>query len=365
MKQKLFLFAILLITVAFQATAQNYDFSAVAPSGQTLYYKIIGNGDNVALTYPGSNDFYTGYTKPAGNLVIPASVTNNGTSYSVTSIGRNAFYDCYGLASVTIPNSVTYIGQTAFDFCYSLTSVIIPNSVTSIGQYAFNECRSLTTVTIPNSVTSVGSGAFFECSGLISVIIPNSVTSIGDAVFSGCSRLTSVTIPNSVTSIGREAFYDCSGLTEITSLATNPPTSSTDAFQNVPTDIPVYVPCDNIATYQAANGWSSFTNIQCISQSVTTDTFNIRTCTGQTLRFEVEDGNHTAKVIGYVGQCTGSLTVPAWFSVDGVRYEVTVIGARAFENCTSLESVILPRSITLVDSEAFKGCSALVTVDMK
>ena len=213
---------------------------------------------------------------------------------------------------------------------------------------------------------------------------------------------------------------------------TNPPTIGNKVFYNVPTSIPIHVPCDRSSAYSASTVWGRFTNIQerpdyavtalsadntmgtatvqsqptCQSATatvlatpnsgyrflrwndnvtdnprqvvVTQDTaftaifdvltvanYEIRTCTGQTLLFEVEDGNHTAKVIGYVGQCTGSLTVPAWFSVDGERYEVTTIGANAFENCTGLMSVILPRSITLVDSEAFKGCTALVTVDMK
>ena len=97
----------------------------------------------------------------------------------------------------------------------------------------------------------------------------------------------------------------------------------------------------------------------------TTATYEIRTCTGQTLLFRVENATHTATVIGHVGQCNGGLTIPAWFSVDGVRYTVTSIGPHAFENCRTLESVILPRSITLVDTEAFKNCSALITVDMK
>lgn len=42
-----------------------------------------------------------------GDIVIPASITNEGVEYSVTSIGDYAFYDCSGLTSVTIPNSVT------------------------------------------------------------------------------------------------------------------------------------------------------------------------------------------------------------------------------------------------------------------
>ena len=134
----------------------------------------------------------------------------------MTSIGESAFNDCYGLTSVTIPNSVTSIGIDAFDDCFDLTSVTIGNSVISIGNNAFGDCYSLTSVTIPNSVTSIGDGAFNDCTGLTSVTIPNSVTSIGSEVFEDCSSLISVTIPNSVTSIGEYAFYSCSSLTSVT-----------------------------------------------------------------------------------------------------------------------------------------------------
>lgn len=47
------------------------------------------------------------------NLVIPTSVTNgNGTKYTVKSIGYEAFADCSGLTSITIPESVTHIRES-------------------------------------------------------------------------------------------------------------------------------------------------------------------------------------------------------------------------------------------------------------
>ena len=292
-----------------------YDFKS-----DNLYYNITNNSEpySVEVTYQ-DYDSRINYSN-LSTIIIPETVTDNGTTYSVTTIGERAFqycsgltsitipnsvksigsvafYGCSRLSSITIPNSVTSIGGSAFAYCESLTSVTIPNSVTSIESYAFYDCSSLTSVTIPNSVTSIGEGAFngcsgltsvtignsvksigeqafYRCSGLTSITIPNSVTEIGVRAFAGCSGLTSITLPNSVTSIGDEAFAGCSGLTSIESLAETPPTLGTDAFYNVSTSIPVYVPCGSVSAYQSAEGWKAFTNIQCGSNEPSTDLEN-------------------------------------------------------------------------------------------
>ena len=228
--------------------------NSVTSIGRYAFYECSGlTSINIPNSVTSIGDYAFEYCSSLTSITIPNSVKE---------IGKGAFEWCSGLTSVTIGNSVTSIGDNAFDCCKGLTSVTLGSSVTSIGSWAFAYCSGLTSITIPNSVTSIGVGAFSDCKGLTSITIPNSVTSIGRYASRNCSGLTSVTIGNSVTSIGEGAFSNCPGLTFIESLAEVPPTLETDAFYNVPKNIPVYVRCGTVSAYQSAEGWKDFTNIQ-------------------------------------------------------------------------------------------------------
>ncbi|MBR6339911.1 MAG: leucine-rich repeat domain-containing protein, partial [Alloprevotella sp.] len=113
-----------------------------------IYYNLDSTAKTATVTYTGSN--YWSDNNYLGDITIPATVTYGGTTYSVTSIGSFAFYNCSGLTSITIPTSVTKICNWAFMDCTGLTSITIPNSVTSIEYSAFAHCTGLTSVTIGN-----------------------------------------------------------------------------------------------------------------------------------------------------------------------------------------------------------------------
>ena len=409
--------AVAIMMLSLQAMAYDFPYTH---QGKTLYYNITSE-NTVAVTYYTNN--YNNYYYVSGDVVIPSTVTYDGTTYSVTSIGGSAFFDCSDLTSVTIPNNVTSIGQSAFNYCSGLTSITIPNSVTSIGEYAFSGCSSLTTlnfnainchdfydhdydgyyalfsdtpltmVNIGDSVQRIPANFVIGCRGLTSITIPNSVTSIGNDAFSGCSGLTSVTIPNSVTSIGGGAFSNCSGLTTLNFNAINchgfyDYDGYYDLFSDTPlTTVNIGDSVQRIPAY-FVSGCSDLTSVT-IPESVTSignDAFSY--CSGLT---SVTIPNSVTSIEGGAfSYCSGlaSINVASgntyYSSIDGVLYNyvqdtlmqcpgaktsvtipnsVTSIGNSAFYGCSGLTSVTIGNNVTSIGDGAFLHCSGLTTLN--
>ena len=115
-------------------------------------------------------------------VTIPEKVTYQGVTYSVTSIGTQAFRNGT-MTSVTIPNSVLNIESYSFESCKELTSVTFGNNVSSIGSYAFKYCTGLTEIVLPPSVTSIGTQAFKGCSNLKNAVLYCLSVELGDDSF--------------------------------------------------------------------------------------------------------------------------------------------------------------------------------------
>lgn len=126
------------------------------------------------------------------NVIIPSEYK----SRTVKSIGDNAFKDCIGITSITIPDSVTSIGYNAFSGCTKLENIYYTGDIASWCKISGlnNLLTSLRTLYINGN----------KIEGNLN--IPNNVTSIGSYSFSFCGKLTGITIPDSVTSIGNDAF---------------------------------------------------------------------------------------------------------------------------------------------------------------
>ena len=147
-------------------------------------------------------------------------------SSSVNSIGISAFDLCFMLKTIAVDtNNTTYKSIDGILFTKDGTrliccpggktgSIVIPNGVTTIGADAFGDCYNITNVTIPNSVISIEGPAFMSCSGLTSITIPESVTNIGSMSFFSCRNLRDVYFYGNAPRLDKDVFTNCaSGFT--------------------------------------------------------------------------------------------------------------------------------------------------------
>ena len=223
---------------------------------------------------------------------------------------------------------------------------------------AFTWCRSLSDIVIPDSVTSIGIGAFFNCSSLSNIVIPDSVTSIGGAAFFICGSLSSIVIPDSVTSIGDSVFRGCSSLSEIV-IPDSVTSIGIGAFGGCASlqylSIPKSVICLNGNPFYNMNG-----KLECLSPN-----------------FIYEDdvlfNKDKSIIISFRNQSVESYVIPSSVTSIGnsafsccsslsevvIPFSLNSIGNSAFSCCSSLSKVVIPTSVTSIGHNVFQGCSSL------
>ena len=380
---------IVMLFVAHKAHAHDFEVNGI-------YYGIsIFNKNTAYVTHKGTD--YNEAKEYSGSVVIPESVTYNGKTYPVASIGGYAFAGCDGLTSVVIPNSITTINQNAFNGCTGLTSVECKSATPPVCKD--NVFSGVNTQSIPlivpdesielykfadtwkNFKWGVSIGDTKEIEGIrykvieetaVEVIagtskytgdiaIPSeitidenrfTVTRIGENAFNGCTGLTSIVISNTVSSIGNTAFYGCTGLTSVTSQNPTPPTCGTNVFNEVNTqNIPLSVPTESVSLYKSADTWKDFKYAVSIGDTVESE--------GLTFRVISEnDVEITACKTTY----EGDMTIPSEVTIYGNNYTVVSIGEWAFKNCENLTSVTIPNTVTNIKEWAFYYCTSLTSI---
>ena len=382
---KTLLKALMLFLFSMSATfsVQAFDFSSTASSGQVLYYNIISDS-TVAVTYPNatSDSYYGGFQTPTGNLIIPTSVSNSGSSYQVVAIGDNAFNSCSGLLSVSIPNTITTIGNNSFMGCTALTSLSIPNSVTLIGVGSFQGCSGLQSINLGTAVSTIGNVAFEGCSSVTSLSIPNSVTLLGNWAFCNCTSLDSLYIGTSVTYILQNTFAGTNNVRYLHYNARNANAYYLSAGQyhsslpiNSLTQLVVgdsVVSLQQYAFYGAASLDTVYLgrSLETVNISAFSGCTNVRHLTYNAPLFV--DSNFPADAFSpfagithlFVGNDVTHIPSSAFIAKDSLQsvvlsHSVTSLGDSCFFGCGHLTHLQLSNNITTIGSSAFQGCSSL------
>lgn len=216
----------------YELSKMDYDYS----------YKILNDGTLRLYQYEGTDT----------NIVVPDTIDGR----KVTVLGNSTFQYCTqasDIESVTLPDSLTTIEKNAFYNCEKLKSVTIPQNVSSIGLAAFVEGLSESSLTeikvdpenpyfsekdgvvfskdgtklivfpsgrsgdyqIPDGTVSVGDYAFYYCVNVSSITVPGSVRSLGEGAFGNCSSLTKAVLNEGLEEIGEYAFQSSSGIRDI------------------------------------------------------------------------------------------------------------------------------------------------------
>lgn len=204
-----------------------------------IYYNILPDGLSVEVT--AGDEKYNVYGDQF-DIVIPEKVEHNGKQYTVTAIGRIAFYQCGDMGTIDLPATINTFGSSAFYNCYfkkvfihDLTAYCnidnkgtmppfynyhnqyidakpplasgllllnneplkdlstLDNNCKQIPDYAFYGQSSLEDVTLPDSVGSIGDLAFYYCKNLKKISIGNKVKTLNNKnVFEGCKTLKTI-----------------------------------------------------------------------------------------------------------------------------------------------------------------------------
>ena len=293
---------------------------------------------------------------------------------NIQKIGNGAFHSCENLSSITFGNALKEIGEKSFCLCSNLRELNVPKQVetlysdsfsycplqtisvpafameflpktelvkvdiysgTKILKSSFSGCAQLTSISLCETITVIGDNAFTKCTGLTQITLPNSITTIEEAAFLGCTALTEVVLSNSLTAIGNSAFAECTDLTEIV-LPNSLTTIGSFVFSN----------CNGIVEIKIPSSVTSIGN-SVFYQSTSFE------------RYIVDDGNTIYSAVDgilYNAEKTEFVACPNVFKgIVKIPEGIKTIG-QVFAECSTVEEVILPDSLSTIERYAFKSC---------
>lgn len=288
-------------------------------------------------------------------------------------------------------------------------NTIIPKSIHTIGEYAFYGCYYLKSIVIPEgSVYTIERWAFAD-TGLESITLPKCTGSINDYAFYNCN-LKKVVVVSSFVTFTDKVFYD-NHISVFFSGSKTPPTFSTDIFNYLSPKDTLYVPKGSLSAYKNASPWKGFKTIIEIAPVIAFDDFAVKDIcvnkwdsdnNGEITEDEITtvtsigttfNGNKDIRTFNELKYFTGLTTISAYafytcsnlksvefptsirtigkWAFAGVAIEdlqipnyVTGIDNSAFRNCINMSSAMIENGVTSIGKNAFRGCTKLSIVHL-
>ena len=346
---------------------------------------------------------YSSDSSYSGNISIPEQVTNNGKTYTVTQIGRHAFYGAKNLDGVVVPKTVTVIYEDAFYGC-GLGWIRFEDGEEPI-EFKSKGTGSMTRVVDEVPVVNAYIGRDFILPGglwkynppfswnddLQIVEIGDLVTSLPSCAFQECPNLIEVTIGSGLKSIGDDAFYNTGvqnlsidNLEQWCNIDFGTVYSSPLAFNqgwlhvggaDATYDIVIPDGVTKINSYAFAGANLNTVTVPSGVTEIGDEAFAF--CWGDFQTVNLPDG---LKSIGYGAFSTNSLqtiVIPESVTSLGnnlcinskelrevrINANITTLGEYSFHNCAGLQTVTLPPTLRVIQDWAFNGCS-LQSIDI-
>jgi hypothetical protein len=311
-----------------------------------------------------------------------------------------AFYNCSGLTTLSLPNLRT-IGTYAFMECYVLQDITLSDNLLSVGDYAFYFTDNVTTLRLVGHTSANGILDSCGLSKLAGTNLKNRITDfyyiLGEEVLA-LSSADLTTYINDVLNVDRSNFLlfyygaTCHGTLDVGY------TMDTLAFSTSPGKLIDVIPL--VLYYRQSVDQSELGKLQSavdltVVGNYTPTNLSANEYKGMTNleRLRMFDGTMTddlRNAVSYLAKATNNklryLEISHWgtttiatsafaraSSSDGAKSiqelvgfeDVTTVEYRAFYYCTNLKSVSLPNVRTLApddESGAFQSCSGLETI---
>lgn len=311
----------------------------------------------------------TGFRGNTSSIKIPDTLDG----YKVIAIGESAFKGNSTLRYVGMTNNITKIDYRAFMNCSALREIQLSYNLIDLGGGVFRNCTSLQSIMIPKSLVKCVNyqdysdmtyvGAFTGCTNLKEISFEDGITKIPDKVFVHCDSIEKIVIPDSVTVVGQYAFDDCTALKEIVL-----PSSITEiqdfAFRGTAIS-EIEIPDSTIKIGDRAfEDCAKLSRVKLSKKLTSIGVGAFRNCTSlQSIEIpkalkkcSISQDNSS---LAYYGTFTGCVNLKEISFEEGT----TAIPAKVFAYCNGLEEITIPNTVTQVGESAFRNCTSLKKVD--